>query len=245
MRHPAPLTPLLATTTLGLWTLSCALVILAWDASGLDLWLASLSGNAQGFPLQNHWFWKGVMHERVRQIHWLPALALAVGVFLPFGGLRGLPRARRIQLAVGPLVAIALISSLKMASHTSCPWDMQQFGGSAQFVSHWSRLLDGGRGNCFPAGHASAGFAYLTGFFVFRRMAPGTARAWLLGSVAVGVALGLAQQLRGAHFLSHTLWTAWLCWVSALLVDLCVTRWASQKPSLGPALAPGSAAAAP
>ncbi len=234
-----------STPTLVIWTLAAALLLMAWDASGLDLWLASLTGTAQGFPLQSHWFWKGVMHERVRQIHWLPELALVAGVFLPVGALRQLPTARRLQLAAGTLVAILLISSLKLHSRTSCPWDMQQFGGMARYVSHWAATLDGGNGNCFPAGHASAAFGYLGGFFVFRHVAPPLARRWLIICLLAGFALGLAQQLRGAHFLSHTLWTAWLCWVSALLVDLCVTRWVSQKPSPAPALAHGSAIPAP
>ena len=34
-----------------------------------------------------------------------------------------------------------------------------------------------------------------------------------------GLALGLSQQMRGAHFMSHTLWTAWFCWVTALAID--------------------------
>ena len=36
--------------------------------------------------------------------------------------------------------------------------------------------------------------------------------------------MGLAQQMRGAHFMSHTLWTGWLCWTTGWLVDLAVTR---------------------
>jgi len=31
--------------------------------------------------------------------------------------------------------------------------------------------------------------------------------------------LGIGQQLRGAHFMSHTLWTGWLCWMTAWLSD--------------------------
>jgi membrane-associated PAP2 superfamily phosphatase len=34
----------------------------------------------------------------------------------------------------------------------------------------------------------------------------------LLIAVLAGLILGLSQQMRGAHFMSHTLWTAWLCW---------------------------------
>jgi hypothetical protein len=30
--------------------------------------------------------------------------------------------------------------------------------------------------------------------------------------------------VRGAHFMSHTLWTAWLCWTTAFIVDVAATR---------------------
>ncbi len=35
-----------------------------------------------------------------------------------------------------------------------------------------------------------------------------------------GLLLGAAQQLRGAHFMSHTLWTGWICWSVAVLLEL-------------------------
>jgi membrane-associated PAP2 superfamily phosphatase len=34
----------------------------------------------------------------------------------------------------------------------------------------------------------------------------------LVGAILVGCVLGISQQMRGAHFMSHTLWTAWLSW---------------------------------
>lgn len=43
---------------------------------------------------------------------------------------------------------------------------------------------------------------------------------WRWVGLAVGVSLGVlfgaTQQLRGAHFLSHDLWTAVICWACAL-----------------------------
>jgi len=38
------------------------------------------------------------------------------------------------------------------------------------------------------------------------------------GGASVGLLLGWVQQMRGQHFLTHTLWTAWL--TSAVLVAL-------------------------
>ena len=57
-----------------------------------------------------------------------------------------------------------------------------------------------------------------------------------------GLLLGLAQQVRGAHYMSHTLWTAWFCWATAAGLDLGFTwlaRLTSQKPTPAPAQAPG------
>jgi membrane-associated PAP2 superfamily phosphatase len=201
-------------------------LLLLWDASSLDLTMAHWFGTGHGFALQDHWFWKGWLHERVRLVQWLPELLLLAAVVRPFGPMAQLPLARRVQLALGTLLALMLISTLKHFSHTSCPWDLQVFGGTAQHVSHWLwGQGDGGNGHCFPAGHASAGFAYLGGFFVFRSRRPALAWCWLGTALAAGLLLGIAQQIRGAHFMSHTLWTAWLCGVSGLVVDR-VTSWA-------------------
>ena len=50
---------------------------------------------------------------------------------------------------------------------------------------------------------------------------------WLRGllgaSLLAGFILGGAQQVRGAHFMSHTLWTGWLCWTVGWLCDLAAS----------------------
>ena len=48
--------------------------------------------------------------------------------------------------------------------------------------------------------------------------APARARNVFLFALLAGFTLGWVQQMRGQHFLSHTLWTAWLS--SALIVAL-------------------------
>ena len=55
----------------------------------------------------------------------------------------------------------------------------------------------------------------------------GPARAaWICFATALlaGITVGLAQQIRGAHYLSHTLWTAWLCWFVTLACYGFLTR---------------------
>lgn len=202
------------------WTLLALAILLGWDASGLDLALARPWASAQGFALRDHWLLTTVLHDGARRAAWLPCLWLLIGIWRPTGVLRQLPQADRVQWLAGTLLALGAISLLKNWSYTSCPWDLAEFGGRAAWVSHWAwGVGDGGPGHCFPAGHASAGFALLPGYFVLRRSHPRLARAWLAGALAFGLLLGAAQQLRGAHFMSHTAWTAWLCWSVGWLVD--------------------------
>lgn len=216
-----PTSPIASNARILVWTIGCLLCLLAWDASGLDLALARWFGGTQGFPLREHWFTVGVMHELARRLAWALVAVLALSIWFPWGTLRGISRAARIQWVVSTLLALLLVSSIKHASATSCPWDLAEFGGPAQYVSHWAwGVWDGGGGKCFPAGHASAGFAFLGGYFALRPEKPRPARSWWLFAVFTGLLLGFAQQVRGAHYMSHTLWTGWLCWTCGWLIDI-------------------------
>lgn len=213
----------------------CALTLLLflwlalWDASGLDLPLARVFGGAQGFAWRGSHAFTVLTHELPRHASGVLLAALAVGVFRPWGFLRGMTRGQRGQLVLSIVGAMLAVSALKRFSATSCPWSLAEFGGAARYVSHWAwGVRDLGSGHCFPAGHASAGFGFVAGWFVLRRAVPRVAGRWLAASLLVGLALGWAQQLRGAHYMSHTLWTAWICWSVGLAWDwaarLCAHR---------------------
>ncbi|MEQ1684511.1 MAG: phosphatase PAP2 family protein [Burkholderiaceae bacterium] len=211
--------------------LTSLLVLLAWDASGLDMALARWAGGPGGFPLRDHWLLTRVLHDGAKTMAWVFTLVLCLGVVWPLGPFQRLPFSRRLQLPVTALLASAVISALKGANSTSCPWEMAAFGGVAQHLSHWSGwfMPDGGSGRCFPAGHATSGFAFVGGFFALRRHLPRLAVVWLLGALVAGLLLGLVQQLRGAHFMSHTLWTAWICWMVGWLADPLFAREATRQ----------------
>lgn len=219
--YPARQTPFRQLLT---WTLVALAGVLVWDMSGLDLPAAHWFGTAQGFALQDNWFLVNIAHEGARKLAWVIILGLSLCIWWPVGLMRQVLYARRVQLVVGAMIALLIMALMKRISATSCPWDLSEFGGIGHYVSHWAwAVTDGGGGHCFPAGHASAGFAFISGYFALRHSLPRAARWWLLASLIAGFALGLAQQMRGAHFMSHTLWTAWLCWASAWLCDLVTT----------------------
>ena len=194
------------------WLLLALVLLLAWDASRLDLWAMRQVGDAQGFAWREAWLTRGLIHEGGRVVSYV-AMAFIVAVNLWPRLLPALSRRERTWWLATTLACLAVISLLKRASLTSCPWDLAEFGGAAQYVSHWAfGQRDGGGGHCFPSGHASAAFAYLAGGWALARAYPRIARAWLLAAVGLGIVYGIGQMARGAHYPSHTMWTGWLCW---------------------------------
>lgn len=94
------------------------------------------------------------------------------------------------------------------------PMGSRGFGGTRAFYGLLDMRPDGLRASgCFPAGHASAGYAWLALYFFAREVQP-KLRYWALGAgVCLGLVFGIAQQIRGAHFVSDDLWTAAVCWL--------------------------------
>jgi membrane-associated PAP2 superfamily phosphatase len=215
------------------WTLAVLALVLAWDACGQDLALARLVADSHGFPARDNWLAAALLHDGARYLAFGAGAWLVAGIWWPVGVLRRLARPARIQWAASLGLGLLLINLLKHASHTSCPWDLAEFGGMGSYVGHWAwGRLDGGPGHCFPAGHASAAFAFVGGFFVLRPVSSRLA-TWCLAVVAAaGLSMGLAQQFRGAHFMSHTLWTGWLCWASAWGVDALARAAQGRRPCL-------------
>jgi len=205
-------------------------LLLAWDATGLDLAAARLFGNAQGFAWADHFVTSRLLHDGGR---WA-AMALLAGMLLraswplkprqPDAAPEPSRRTRWAWIGV-TLLGTLLVPAIKRISSTSCPWSLAEFGGTARYVSHWQwGVPDGASGHCFPSGHAVAAFAFFSLYFMWRGHRPARARAWLIGVLAVGTLFGAAQLARGAHYPSHTMWSAWLCWT------LCVAAAALLAP---------------
>ena len=208
-------------------------LLMLWDSSGLDLVLLRQVGDADGFAWRTHWLTAGLLHQGGR---WLSValFVLTVAITLrPFGPWRCVPPRERLWGLGITIVCLVLIPLLKRHSLTSCPWELQEFGGVAHYVSHWRfGVGDGGPGHCFPSGHASGAFSFLALAVMLRARRPAVARALLIALCGLGIVFGLAQMMRGAHYLSHTLYTAWLCASLTALSWQALQRPASQAPPL-------------
>ncbi len=202
-----------------------ALLILAEGNSGLDLWLADamFDFHIHEFPWQHAWLTEHIGHGTLKLLlTGLGALPIAAAVWDGLRRGRALPlwwqlRVRLLALctALIPLV----VSLLKRASHSHCPWDLERYGGYQPYyrlLEHMPRWVEAG--HCLPGGHASSAL-WLVGLAVFWLPHDVRKAAAVAGwALAFGGLVGWMQQMRGAHFLSHTLWSMWLA--SALLLAL-------------------------
>lgn len=206
-----------------LWvaTVAALVVLVAWEFSGLDLATSRHFAGGQGFVWRDHWLAQRVLHDGGRWLAGLVLGALLVRAALP--GRAGPSRRERIYWVLVSLACFLLVPALKRLSETSCPWSLTEFGGTLPYVAHWRLgVTDGGPGHCFPSGHAVAAFGLLPQYFLWRARDCRRARAWLVAVALLGLLFGGAQLVRGAHFVSHTLWSAWLCWTMGLVA----ARWA-------------------
>jgi membrane-associated PAP2 superfamily phosphatase len=117
------------------------------------------------------------------------------------------------------LVPLA-VGQIKQYTNVYCPAQIQRYGGEMPYVrvmeSYPADFMPARRGQCWPAGHASGGFALLA-FAGLARTRRGQLVAIALG-LCVGGVMGCYQMAKGAHYLSHTLVTALLAWLVFLLL---------------------------
>ena len=208
-----------------------------------DLWIADRLYDLQGhgWALRHAFVTDTVIHLAGRDLSLVAWLAVVAAWLLARRNAGLQPwRGPLAYLAVSTLLATAVVAWIKSWSNMDCPWDLLRYGGERPYVGLLGlRPVGLSRGACFPAGHASAGYAWLGLYFFFRATRPRLRWFGLLAGGTVGLVFGVSQQLRGAHFLSHDVWTAALCWMVALALSLLPwTRPAAASPSAALAAGP-------
>lgn len=205
------------------WNLPLPLLILAsfiLDYQQGDLWLANhLYGlEDQQWLWRDSWLLETVIHKGGRLLTGVLVLLAVLMAFatLIFSQLRTY-RTGIVYLLVAVIVSLLLVSGLKAVTHVACPWDYQQYGGAQIYFPVYQVIFGDHLGRCFPAGHSSAGYCWLALYFVCRRYFPQWRYYALAVALVFGGVFGIAQQLRGAHFLSHDIWTLVICWYGALI----------------------------
>lgn len=118
-------------------------------------------------------------------------------------------------VVLSSILVPVVIGGLKKYTNMPCPKNEIHYGGIYPKTAVWEQypkeLTKKPKIRCWPAGHASGGFALLSLFFLFKTKK--NKRLALLGALLVGWSMGIYKMLIGDHFLSHTIITMVLSWL--------------------------------
>ncbi len=133
---------------------------------------------------------------------------------------------RMMILLLSLIFVPALVAGAKYYTNVYCPYQLNIYNGIYPFV----RILEAypenfsplKAGRCFPAGHATVGFAFMALYFCFERRR--NQIAGLVFGVLLGMVASVYQMLRGQHFLSHSLFSMVASFMVILIINYAVRR---------------------
>jgi membrane-associated PAP2 superfamily phosphatase len=125
-----------------------------------------------------------------------------------------------IIVLLSGIFAPLIIGSLKDITNTPCPCNIVHFNGlypENKVFEHYPKdFVQKSKVKCWPAGHASGGFALMALFFLFKT--PKNQKRALIGALIIGWSIGTYKMLLGDHFISHTIITMILSWLIILII---------------------------
>lgn len=188
----------------------CMLWVFFPIGGSLDLALIHPWVNESGkFLLRDNWYLAELNHRYVKDL----IILVYASFFIIWLASFKVEKLRPVRWSYGYFFCMVILSTsiiglLKSQSAHACPWNSTIPTSQGFF---WD--FSASKGHCFPGGHASTGFALMAGYAVFRQSNRKRAYFFLVSGCILGFAMGWAQMMRGAHFLSHNLWTAWIIWL--------------------------------
>lgn len=189
------------------------------ELGGIDMRVADYFYALEGgqWALKEAWITSTLIHKIGKYLSLLIALGILIALIQSY--LTQKLKSYRRELTYLLCAAgggSALVSIIKSISHVSCAWDFSRYGGEHEYATVFTELINQSGGDCFPAGHASGGYAWVACYFLGLHLQSRLRWAGLAFAVSVGLIFGFSQQLRGAHFISHDLWTVGICWFFSL-----------------------------
>jgi membrane-associated PAP2 superfamily phosphatase len=190
------------------------------EAAGVDAYLADFFYEMEDnqWRLKNAWVTSVLIHKGGKNISIL-FLIIAISLWVAsykFSSFNTWKYPLH-YLMVASLLGVLLVGAGKALGNVSCPWDFSRYGGSLEYISLLEQLWVRNGRHCFPAGHASSGFAWVSLYFFGRHFHSIWRWSGLVLALCLGVIFGVSQQLRGAHFISHDLWSFGTCWMASLI----------------------------
>lgn len=195
------------------------LLSFAWfELTPTDLWLQALFYDGQ----RQAWVWSNkepvtrfLLYDGAKGLLILFALGLLISLAFCRRWSRLASHCRGIRIVVLSLILVpSTVAGLKTATNVACPRSLVLFGGELPYIKVLEKYPAGARPKsiqrCFPASHASGGFALMSLMFLFRTSR--RRRLAVASGVLIGWTTGSYKMAIGDHFFSHTLTSMLLAW---------------------------------
>jgi membrane-associated PAP2 superfamily phosphatase len=204
--------------------------ILFFGLSGADIAIQSHFYN----PQTNQWLvdsnnavLKFVFYDGIKRLLIIIGVVVLVGLIIGWKHPSLQPYRRGLIILVAASIVVPLVvGSLKAVTNMPCPKNVEMFGGTYPHTCVWESYgkseCPKEKQKCWPAGHASGGFALMALVFLFQ-----TRRAKILAmssAMVIGWSMGAYKMLIGDHFFSHSVITMILAWLLILLIVRAVDR---------------------
>lgn len=200
--------------------LALAACLALFELTPLDRQVQGLfyDATAGAWLLNRHEPWARLLfYDGVRRVYQFAGLVLLALLIASRWQARLAAVRRPLALVFAAMLLVPLLAGgLKGSTNVACPRDLRDYGGDLPYVPVFAAYPEGQRPaqrqRCFPAGHASGGFALLVLYHLPRRRRR-RRWPWLLPGLVAGNLSGGYKMVIGDHFLSHTLVTALLAWI--------------------------------
>lgn len=198
--------------------------IALFESTNLDIWLQDYfyNFNTKQWIVNRDNFWPNlIFYDVAKSLIIVFVLSILVGlIFFREHALIKTYQHRLWLIVLAGISIPVLIGTLKATTNIPCPRDIDRYGGAYPHVTLLDRYLETyhptEKQRCYPAGHASGGFALLALVFLFNTR---RARLIIFSTVLVlASSMGLYKMLIGDHFLSHTIITALISWIGVRLL---------------------------
>ena len=223
-----------STNSRHLLLLFCALIatILFFETTSADVvvqrWLFDAEIDSWIIDRDQPWL-RFIFYDGVKKLYFGIVIIFSVLIFSPSLARFGLPVAcaksfdqQTLKVILVSLILIPLfVNGLKAVTNVPCPKDLALFGGNyphiTLFRGYPPEFLQQGPIRCYPAGHASGGFALMALSLLGKTRRAQTTIA--SAACILGWVVGLYKMGIGDHFLGHTAVTMLIAMIVILLVD--------------------------
>lgn len=194
------------------------------EYSGLDVLIESYFFNSQtvSWPYKSLFITNEILHTGGRDLVVLLAAFNVIGIIMSFFVKSVRPyRKHLLFVLIASATGLLIVNILKNTTHIYTPWSLKIFGGDKPYIRVFDAVpFESSVGHAFPGGHSSGGFAVISVYFVLFAKNNKYQYYGLVIPLMLGICFSITQEIRGAHFLSHDLFSFVICWISSLVWSL-------------------------